>query len=378
MRQRNAGLFLTVSCAVGLAGCDDGSSATDQVPTAAWTLSTDPDLRIGHMDGPADYLFDRVSAAVLLDDGGLVVADAGSVDIRVFDEAGDLVARFGQEGEGPGEFGWLGSLEVRGDTIFAYDPALMRISLFEIGGAVLTTRQIDTSGGAPEVFAGVLSNGDIVAGAIRAISRDPSEAIADEWAIGRYDHSGMLQAHLGQARGYVRLQGRPVPFSPRPHVSVDADSLLVADAASSTVSVFDMDGRLVRSFDLDLPHVSAAEAREELEATIQGMGEENRFFDEVVDAAWQEEVPSFAGVIVDSTGRIWVKHYSPATDSWLVGGLTEVRGGRWSIFDRDGGHVAEIELPGNMVPMDVSRGRLVGVERDALGVERVVVYAVEQ
>lgn len=62
-------------------------------------------LDLGTADGEEPYLFDRVENAVRLGDGTIVVANAGTQQIRWFDSTGRFVRTVGRKGGGPGEFG---------------------------------------------------------------------------------------------------------------------------------------------------------------------------------------------------------------------------------------------------------------------------------
>jgi hypothetical protein len=62
--------------------------------------------------------------------------------IRVYDEAGTLLRRIGGAGEGPGEFGGSPSFGVVGDTVWAYDGRLERITLFDRRGNLLSTGRV--------------------------------------------------------------------------------------------------------------------------------------------------------------------------------------------------------------------------------------------
>ncbi len=81
--------------------------------------------------------------------GNLVVLDALAPHIVVLDSAGAERARFGGDGEGPGEF-WasgLTDLVVLGDTVAVPDLLNQRISLFDLGGAVLGSVPVSVAEG---------------------------------------------------------------------------------------------------------------------------------------------------------------------------------------------------------------------------------------
>ncbi len=70
-----------------------------------WEIGAAPSLSVGGaVDDPAHDLF-NVTDATRLADGAIVVADAGSGELRVFDASGVHRDSWGGRGEGPGEFG---------------------------------------------------------------------------------------------------------------------------------------------------------------------------------------------------------------------------------------------------------------------------------
>ena len=80
---------------------NDPVAADSRLP---WQFSEHPALAIGSVDGgEADELF-RVRDATRLPDGRIVIANAGSNELRVFNADGSHAGTWGGRGEGPGEF----------------------------------------------------------------------------------------------------------------------------------------------------------------------------------------------------------------------------------------------------------------------------------
>ncbi len=95
-----------------------------------WVVNPDPGLSIGTFQGDSLYQLFEVQGAVRLSDGRIVLANAGSGEIRVYGDDGRFLAAHGRKGEGPGEFQnpvLVGSLG--GDTLVVVDQDLRRISL---------------------------------------------------------------------------------------------------------------------------------------------------------------------------------------------------------------------------------------------------------
>ncbi|MFW6079134.1 MAG: 6-bladed beta-propeller, partial [Gemmatimonadota bacterium] len=153
----------TVACAaflvVAAAGCGAGDGSADaesevRVDTVAggvervtnagdglwssgerWTVDLASALELGELDGPEAYTFGRISGVVVGDDGRIYVADADALEIRIFSPEGELLGRFGRDGEGPGEFGYLGGLgPAPGGGVAALDGRLGRVTIFDRDG----------------------------------------------------------------------------------------------------------------------------------------------------------------------------------------------------------------------------------------------------
>ena len=82
--------------------------------------------------------------ATILADGRIVVANGGSGELRFFDSTGSHLASRGGQGEGPGEFLQLRSLEPwPGDSIVAWFGPRANISVFDSGGNYGRTIEIN-------------------------------------------------------------------------------------------------------------------------------------------------------------------------------------------------------------------------------------------
>lgn len=126
-----------ISCGGASSASGEGGSV-DELPELGLT----EELRIGHLDDP-DLGFSRVGWVDVDADGGLYVLEMMGLQIRVFDEDGEFLHRIGRQGEGPGEFRDVSALGVRGDTLWAYDRQIRRLTLFDREGRLRSTVQID-------------------------------------------------------------------------------------------------------------------------------------------------------------------------------------------------------------------------------------------
>jgi hypothetical protein len=79
------------------------------------------DLQLGEVDGPAPFVFGRVTGLAEDERGRILVADFSANEVRVFSPAGDFLFSIGREGEGPGEMRGPCCLSVIADTLWVRD-----------------------------------------------------------------------------------------------------------------------------------------------------------------------------------------------------------------------------------------------------------------
>ena len=89
-----------------------------------------PEVSIGELDGPEEYLFGSVRSIAVDDDHNVYILDGQARHVRVFDSAGTYVKTLGGPGEGPGEFKVPIGLAISNGRLLVRDPANGRVQLF--------------------------------------------------------------------------------------------------------------------------------------------------------------------------------------------------------------------------------------------------------
>ena len=91
-----------------------------------------PEVSIGELEGPDEYLFGRIGSLAVDEDRNVYVFDSQANHVRVFDATGTYLATFGREGEGPGEFSRAETIAVLpGGRLLVRDPGNMRVQVFD-------------------------------------------------------------------------------------------------------------------------------------------------------------------------------------------------------------------------------------------------------
>ncbi|MDE2763483.1 MAG: hypothetical protein OXQ94_15595 [Gemmatimonadota bacterium] len=88
-----------------------------------------------------EYDWNRGSGVVISEDGRLFVSQYQDRSILAINASGETVREIGRAGEGPGEFSFLSSIGLLGDTLVASDRNLWRVSFFDTAGKLLETRR---------------------------------------------------------------------------------------------------------------------------------------------------------------------------------------------------------------------------------------------
>jgi len=131
---------LGVLCLLLACGGSTTSEGTDIADLPL--LEVEEEARFGSVEDP-DAGFTRIRDVDVDEDGRIYVLESGAQEIRVLAPDGREERRIGREGDGPGEFRRAYAIGVSGDTVWALDSRLDRITLFDREGEVLSTGRIE-------------------------------------------------------------------------------------------------------------------------------------------------------------------------------------------------------------------------------------------
>ena len=343
---------------------DSGCVAVDTVPT----------LTIGGADAEGPYDLLRVFGALRLADGGVVVLNGATSELRFFNGAGRHLRTVGRWGSGPGEFRrpgapvWFGT-----DTLVVYDTWTARATLVSARGALLKSVRIEGIAGGGELL-GRLSDGSLLLAITRGVTEGTEPGVRrDPVHLVRLSGEGVVRDTLGSFRGpevAVQIVGSSTamtgaPFSRRTSFAVGGDRVFVADNAEYRVRVY-ANGRLERITEKSVAPVPITASDIEREkAQRRGSGRDPSWL-AWLDRLYQRDrlpasFPVFGGITVDAEGWLWVRAYAPSPG----GGFA------WDIFDASGRLRCTCQLPSGFRVREVGRDHLLGVGSDADGVEQV-------
>lgn len=378
--------------AVLLALSAAGSAPLPAQAVAVWSVTPEPLVELGAIDGAQGVLFTRIVGAVALADGRYVVADGGENHLVLVAADGALERTVGREGEGPGEFTNLRGVWTTPEGGFAtWDSRQRRFTRFAPDGTMIDTKRAVVpaddarlTGANLDGFHGVLSDGRVVLAWIGATGSGRGGSlqetlVADRMVYGLFDMEGHLRTVLGQDSGMIRWfrNGRlsaPLPHSPYPWTTVAADTVVSTDGLGNALFFGPLSGGPARV--LALP--GQAPDRADAWSALESLAAAGALDDVWVSVLAQTDpdagpIPVHGRMLGDDAGRLWLKAYDPASDALAVRPGSFATGGTWTVIETDGTPVATLAMPDDLAPLAVIGDRMLALGRDAFDVERFVV-----
>lgn len=367
-------------------------------PAAEWRVSPRPLLEIGGADGTGPYEFSHIWGAARTPDGGVVVSDEPTLELRVFDARGRHVRSFGRPGQGPGEFVQIRNVRVFGDTVYATDDS-RGTAAFTLDGRLLRQTVFPVLTGYHPVDPwGVMADGSMIETAAPRTTRamlDRTGTFIEMRGLFRISRDGRSARLLDTIATfeYYRAPGSPpggglVTFAPLASVAVFDAHYCTGRGSSWEVRCHDGDGVLrtiirrtvtpvpVRAADRDayIDAYRTAPRRAEGGVTIS----RERIEQLISRTHFAQTFPAFGWLARGHDSEIWVSEYDrtramPGSNPREADATL-----RWNVFSRGGDWIASIDLPSRFFPMDIGRDFVLGVNRDEDDIPRVTVYALER
>ena len=402
--------FLAAPAALALAACDsdpphigpsveiDTIGDTTIVRTlsgSVWAAEATlvPEVSIGEIDGPDEYLFARIGSLAVDGEGSVYVLDTQANHVRVFDATGTYRSTLGREGEGPGEFKRAETIAVLpAGRLLVRDPGNMRVQVFEPGSEATDEWEYNSGNtyrpGAPlytdlrgRTF--LLTRGQDGDDIILVLGPDGTHL--DTLPEPTSDHEPVVVSAATENASVTSF----VPFTPGFYWAVHSSGHFLTGLSSDyRVDLVRDDGvlRIERAYD---PVPVSGEERDYRRESLVRMV---RFT--VPDWRWDgPAIPDhktvFNELLTGRDGRIWVRlataghrveNESHDPEDPLSEAVTWRESIRYDIFEPDGTYLGVVAPPDGFRshPDPVFDGDHVwAVTKDELGVERVVRYRID-
>lgn len=408
-RSRGSGLRVALLVLFALGCGRSADSSAGVAGPAEWTLAPEPTLSVGVLAGEPEYELFRVRAAFRLSDGGLVIVNGGSHELRFYDRSGRHLRSAGRQGQGPGEFQQIFSAQrIRGDSVAVWDNLQRRISLFaptgqrgrdlgpDLTGESVTVNSVTTPAMPSEVA--FRDDGSFVVIPIfprwaltglrindegYGVVRDDSVATDGVWQAEHpvyvFDASGQLLSKspvLGSTE-YVVHEGTVQfrMFGQRLGIAGGGERFLVWTGQPGRVLSLSSNGDTAR-VEMALPAraLTPEVVEAEISRSAQFFAESSRdqmrrLFESVPPP---DSLPRFSRLLLDDQERIWAAEYRTALERESATSI------RWRVFSPSGVPVATLTVPADLRVSDVSFGYVTGYVRDEFDVERVDSYWVDE
>ena len=358
-----------------------------------------PEVSIGELTGPDEYLFGSVGSIAVDDERKVFAFDDQAQHVRVFDSAGNYVETLGRKGEGPGEFNRAEFIAVLPDgRLVVRDPGNSRVQVFGPGPGE-TEEWVYAAG---NTFSGTPLYTDDQ-GRTYLLARDvsrPDEFIMRILVLGTDGipldtlprPSSDLEGHSLSAErssgGSMFMTSMRIPFMPGFHWAVHPGGhFLTGRGDRYRIDLGRDDGVLRIERAVEPVPVLAAERthhRDRIEGRLRN-----------IQSDWEWSGPSIPGhkpffieLLAGRDGRVWVElstegrpveneDYNP--ENPLSQPITWEESTRFDVFEPDGTYLGTVVAPGDFhpyVPPVFDGDHVWAVTRDELDVERVVRYRI--
>lgn len=364
------------------------SSAPPPNAAASLQVETTASLTLGVEEGDEALQLHRVSDAMRLPDGRIVIANSGTHELRLFDAGGKYLRSVGRRGGGPGEFGDFSfpRLFRHGDKIYATDDNGFRVHAYNLEIGFRETRRFQMPMELPRPFPrGVLADGSWLSMAYRgggALRGPPGSVITLSFTLLVFDSTGAFARTFGSFEGRKRYVNQVGDNTHYPYLPLTADPVIrarsgegvVLRGANAELELWSADGSLTRIIRWPRERTRSADVYPRIRgAELERIAQADERTRVMYGAFYRKElplpefVPLYQNAIVDEAQRIWVERYRTIIDDPTP---------RWDVIDTTGQWVGTVATPRGVTVYQIGGDFLLGLQRDSLGVERVVLHRV--
>lgn len=337
--------------------------------------------------GDAHTEFGRVSGAVRLPDGVIVVADGQNSELRFFDSTGRWLRSAGRKGGGPGEFDMIGAMYPLGpDSVAVYDINHRRISVFGADGSLIREMTLSS---APEdgfpFMAGVLGGSLLVQtqGFSQLWQNGPRRDTVPvlrypNWSapalpLGRFPGSDMYMIVQRNSGGQIATtMSTSLPFGRTLTLRAAGARLHVGTGDRAEIASYDSAGKLTRliRWNRARESISAEDIAAIRRQMLAGFGPGQEPMRDRVQAilegmTFPPTKPAYNGFIVGDEGSLWVRRYDQPAEDLPA---------RYDVFDGDGQWLGHVTFSPRFLLYHAGPGYALGVWRATDDVERVRLY----
>ena len=346
-----------------------------------WWVGEAPAVSIGTAEGDAGEMLFDVRDASKLADGRIVVANAGTSDLRVFAADGTYLETWGRQGEGPGEFSAYTPEAVSqwpGDSIAADNMFQRRLEVFDSRGN--HGRTVTLADGYHSLL-GVLSDRTVLAkpsAVLSGVFGSENPLLRRDQEFGLLRPDGELRVLLGAHPGEewfsspVSPMAMRHPFGRSTIATICGDLAVAAPTDHYELRAYESDGTLVRIVRRD--HELRSPTQAELDAVLAERyadlpeARRTRLLAETADMPLVDFFPAFEALHSDPLDFLWVKEYRTPGKQQDI----------WTVFDPDGRVRGFVATPRRLDVFEIGEDYILGMMMDEFDVERVQLWPLDR
>ena len=389
--------LLTPLLGLALTGCDEAAGPAGEAlvrdsagvriveyaaaPAADAPFAFSPEPVYSHGSGNGNYAFQSIWAGRLLPDGSAAISDDGNDEVVIVAPDGAAHHILARSGQGPGEVGFVASLFVLSqDSLLLEDDVNRRFTLFVNGSPARTVTVQD-----PAFGRGLSAHGLDSSGQLLMSTSSYRSGFEEAWLQGK-----MVRFNLDTGvpdtvasydfAPYTPREGPQNPFAGFGRVTAAAGHFLYTRSDKAEITWRLPDGT-VRQIVRWRPepvypteeHLEPLAARTRTRLRFANpQGSAGRIEEMVMEqlAGYQilpdTPLPFFSRPLGDGEGRVWLPTYVP-------GGPREGLP-PYSVVSPEGEWLGRVDAPPRLRILDVAGGRVLGVVKDEMDVESIVVY----
>lgn len=368
--------------AIMVFGAYEGHS---QVPQ--WHLA--PELRIGGLNS-SDASLTEVRSVVADGEGRIYVSQPQEGLVRVFDEHGAFVRTIGRRGSGPGEFQQLGSIGLVGDSLYAVDLVLQRISVFRTDGSHIRTLAVTSPPLEGFRAAGpiaILADGSIVAqptvsprmtasGGLRipVLRLSQEGEVLDTFPNLPMPADNVVIVRLSDRTAYLNR-----PFVERPITAVAPDGSAVAfvhqtpaaSGGNSSFSIIRLSQPNQETFRRSISYspipvpIQVSDSIRTIHITELSQFISRAEAERNVRDLVPQYQPPVSRVLAGTDSTVWIQREAYGNEA-----------ANWLVLDSNGTSLATVRILNNVVLHAVARDYVFGVDKDEFDVPYVIRYRI--
>lgn len=358
--------------------------------TGPWGLEASHTLRSGSGKAGPEQILYQVRGVQQLNNGQIVVANAGSSQLLWYDEHGEFLRAIGRKGNGPGEFtSMYGLYRCAGDTLVVNE--FRRVSFWDPHGQYVRMQRINIRprDRLSQVLEGIGLDCSSLLIRTQTIESPPpiGSIVRPPYWLYWERHNGRrdtVAARVPWAEFFGGwLNGVHVslvrPWGHHSAWAIDGDHVYLGLGDRPEVRMFDPKGRLVRiiRWDGEGEPITAADRRLYSERRRAYLRDKPSNFGEIYiareKAPLPQRKPAYSRLLADDEGNLWAQKYPMGAagrkdlSAWKSRDFPE----EWTVFDRDGRWLGDVTVPANHEVLAIQRGHVVTVWRDSLDAEQI-------